>query len=133
MLVVVCGSRSWTDHDTIRKRLAELPRGTTIVSGGARGADRMAATIGRALGFEVTEMRAWWNGEDGRGPYNRDAGRERNLRMLEENPQLVIAFWDHRSTGTAHTLAAAKLLGIPTEILTPFPTYVQRELPWLSH
>lgn len=115
MKVLVCGSRDWTDEGKIVERLVKLPRGTEIISGGARGADQLAATIGRGLGFNVTEFPAEWRDRD--NLYRPWAGKERNLRMLDENPDLVIAFWKNGSTGTLHTKSNAEARGIEVEVI----------------
>ena len=109
MRVLVCGSRTWTDAKTIEKRLRELPRGSEILHGGARGADTLAAGIALGLGFYVEEWPADWT-------LGARAGLERNLRMLDEEPDLVLAFWDGSSTGTAHVVHAARRRGIATEV-----------------
>ena len=109
MKVLVCGSRTWRNPSVIDKRLRELPRATEILHGGARGADALAAGIALGLGFSVVEYPADWK----RG---RRAGLERNLAMLDELPDLVLAFWDGRSTGTAHVVREAKRRGIATEV-----------------
>lgn len=77
-----------------------------ILHGGARGADRLADIIARALGFEVEVYPADWT----LGKY---AGILRNLEMLDSKPDLVIAFWDGSSRGTKHTMDAAFKRGIP--------------------
>lgn len=110
----MCGSRAWKDAETIRRRLAELPRGTTIIHGGARGADRIAGEIAAGLGFEVAVVPAEWRPG---GVYNPRAGYERNAKMLDMEPDLVLAFWIGGSTGTAHTISAAHKRGIPVEVI----------------
>lgn len=117
MIVLVCGSRNWHRDDLIAAKLATLPRGTTIIHGGARGADRTAATIARSLGFVVKEFRAEWH-SGRRGAYNPRAGLERNLRMLDEKPDLVIAFHRDASTGTQHTIDHATARGIPVDVIS---------------
>ena len=114
MIVLVCGSRSWRDPHAIADRLAKLPRGTTIVHGGARGADALAGTVANSLGLEVLEIPADWK------RYGRSAGYRRNVAMLDDyRPALVLAFWDGRSTGTAHTVREANERRIPVEIVRP--------------
>jgi len=113
MRVLVCGSRNWSDGRAIRERLRSLPRGSTVVHGGARGADRLAGEIARTLGFEVHEMPAHWFRNE---TFNRRAGLERNIAMLETKPDLVIAFWKDGSTGTAHTIEQATRRGIALEV-----------------
>jgi len=41
----------------------------------------------------------------------------RNLRMINQNPSQVIAFWNGFSLGTAHTIALATMKHIPVKII----------------
>lgn len=110
MKVLVCGSRDWHRDDVIRARFARLPRGTTILHGGARGADKIAATAAHSLGFDVVEYPADWE------RFGRSAGIRRNITMLEERPDLVIAFHKDNSTGTQHVIDQTLVRGIPLEV-----------------
>ena len=110
MIVLVCGSRTWRDADRIRFKLRELPRGTVIIHGGARGADRIAAEIAHALGLEERPYLPDWD------THGKRAGMVRNVAMLDANPDKVLAFWDGASTGTAHTIKGARERGIPVDI-----------------
>ena len=120
MKVLVCGSRSWDDWLAVAERLGRLPRGTTVIHGGARGADQIAARCASRLGLRIEEfLPDWSNGKR--------AGLDRNLVMLDQQPDLVIAFWDGRSTGTTHTIAEASKRGIPAEVFGAKggePTYI---------
>lgn len=108
--VLICGSRSWADIHAIRMRLLRLPPTATVMHGGAPGADRTAAWLAEDFGFTVEEHPADWK------THGKRAGIIRNLEMLDQNPDLVIAFWDGESRGTAHTISAAKERGIPVEV-----------------
>lgn len=112
MKVLVCGSRDWHRDDIIHARLAQLPRGTTIMHGGARGADRMTGVIALRLGFNVIEFPADWH------KLGRSAGYRRNLEMLDENPDLVIAFHKDNSTGTQHVINEAVKRGMDLEVIS---------------
>jgi hypothetical protein len=112
MKVLVCGSRTWHRDDIIKARLAQLPRGTHVIHGGARGADQMAATIATALGFTVDVFWPDWVRDGVR------AGIERNKVMLDQQPDLVLAFWKGGSTGTGHTVSEAGKRGIKVEVVT---------------
>lgn len=112
MRVLVCGSRDWTNQARMYARLARLPDGSTILHGTARGADRMAATFAEGWGFNVEHWPADWK------KYGRRAGIERNVDMLDTEPDLVLAFWDGQSRGTKHTITEAKRRGIPVEIVS---------------
>jgi len=109
MKVLICGSRTWYQSEPIRKRLVALPLGTLIISGAAPGADSIAASLGRDLGFEVQEFPADWD------RFGKKAGILRNIAMLDQKPDLVIAFYKDRSPGTSHTIFAAKQRGISVE------------------
>jgi hypothetical protein len=37
--------------------------------------------------------------------------------MLDEKPDLVIAYWNGKSNGTAHTISEARKRGIPVEVI----------------
>jgi len=111
MRVLVCGSRGWTDETRIFQRLSLLPFGTEIISGAASGADSLAAMVAQTLGFTVREFPADWN------RYGRSAGFMRNFEMLNQRPDLVIAFWDGQSRGTAHTIRGARARAIPVEVI----------------
>jgi hypothetical protein len=109
--VLVCGSREWRRVEPIRERLRALPRGTVVLHGGARGADRIAGVIAAGLGFEVREYPADWK------RLGRSAGVRRSAAMLDERPDLVLAFWQDYSSGTGYTLALAERKGIPVEVI----------------
>jgi len=110
MRVLVCGSRSWNDGWRIGRRLEALERGSVVIHGGARGADRIAGEIAHTLGFEVEEWRANWH------EYGRAAGKIRNKLMIETQPDLVVAFWDGASRGTVDTITRAIRAKIPVEV-----------------
>lgn len=114
--VLVCGSRSWADAAAIRIRLASIgyaQRGdVTILHGDARGADRMAARIARDLGMYVKTYPADWQ------KHGKRAGFLRNITMLDQEPDLVLAFHDGQSRGTQHTIDQARKRGIPVEVIT---------------
>jgi hypothetical protein len=101
MRVLVCGSR------------AELDRlkPTEIISGGARGADRVAEVWAKTNSVPITVFTANWN------KYGRRAGILRNNQMLDTNPDLVLAFWDGVSTGTKYTINEARKRGMKVEVI----------------
>lgn len=114
MRVLVCGSRDWPDEAVIADRLADFAGDAcTIIHGGARGADTMAADIAALYGYEVRAFPADWN------THGKRAGILRNLAMLDERPDLVIAFQVGESRGTQHTIDEARRRGIPVELHTP--------------
>jgi hypothetical protein len=113
--VLVCGSRSWgANRDQVARvydRVGDLPLDATILHGNAKGADRLAGDAAQLRGNPVEMYPADWD------EHGRRAGIIRNLLMLDQEPDLVIAFWDGKSAGTKHTLTEAERRGIPVEII----------------
>lgn len=105
--VVITGSRSFSDVDAVERALSQLPAGSLVITGGARGADTIAHWVAQQLGLRTLVMEADWD------TYGRSAGFRRNLEMLDQSPDFVIAFWDGSSGGTAHTMSNARSRGIP--------------------
>ena len=108
MKLAVVGSRTWTDYERMKRKLdAIVP--AVIVSGGARGADKLAARYATERGLKLIEFLPDWK-RDGRS-----AGFKRNQYIVDEADK-VIVFWDGNSRGAQHTMRlaekAGKLLGI---------------------
>lgn len=113
--VIVCGSRRWSDRKKIADALADLvlERGyryphPVIVHGNAkRGADRIAEEEAGKAGLLTEPHPADWE------RYGKAAGPIRNEKMAKLGADVCIAFWDGRSTGTAHMMEMARKHGIP--------------------
>lgn len=104
MKVIVCGDRNYTNREAVRNILHQLPKDTIIIQGGCRGADTLAKEVSLELGFLIKTYYPEWN------KYGKGAGVIRNRRMLEEDPNLVIAFHDHLedSKGTLNMLTESR-------------------------
>ena len=116
MLVLVCGDRNWDDRKTIYLRLEKLPVGSVVMHGGCQGADEIAGIMAGRLGFEVRVFEADWD------EFGKAAGPIRNRQMLDQKPDLVIAFHLDlkKSRGTRNCLEVAEQRGIETELIPPF-------------
>lgn len=110
--ILVCGSRGWTDANAIRERLDQLAGPYTILHGAAKGADIIAANHAASKGYEAHAYPADW------ARHGKRAGIVRNNEMLDQNPDLVIAFQLDNSRGTQHTINEARRRGIPVEVHT---------------
>src|ERR1017187_10501541 len=107
MKVLICGSRNWEDDKAIEDVIFSLPKGTTVISGGALGADNIAEKIALSrtdLGVEIFHAR--WD------LWGKSAGPKMNIEMLDQNPDIVYAFPLCKSVGTNHTIREAKRRGI---------------------
>lgn len=118
MRILICGSRNWIDWGTLYRIISALPPGTVIISGEARGADRIARRIAEACGLEVEKYPANWNA------YGKAAGPIRNRQMLKEGkPDLVLAFHEkiRESKGTGDMVRISVLAGIDVLINPTHP------------
>ena len=129
MNILVTGSRSEKfakeNEDRIRKEIQEAigppfsTRTITLIHGGCSGVDAISEKIFHGMGLESKEM-GWAivsvgvNHElDGSWP---GAGPRRNSRMLDEKPDLVLAFPGPDSRGTWDCIKQAVARGIRVEI-----------------
>lgn len=122
MKIAIVGSRDYPDLDRVRRFVTELPPGTVVVTGGARGVDRTAEETAEACGLEVLVLTADWDG------IGRSAGLVRNEEIVEEADEIV-AFWDGESRGTVHTLTLAVEAGKSVTVFGPGGEEL-RDGPW---
>ena len=138
MRVLVTGSRDWKDVRAIEQALLayhpadeqgfDLPDKPTLVSGACpRGADRMAETAARFLGWHIERYPADWSAPcrpeckpghrrptlGGRGgTYCPAAGNYRNQRMVDAGADVVLAFQLNGSRGTQDCIDRAEAAGL---------------------
>lgn len=103
MKIAVIGSRSLTVVDLAQY----LPIGVTeIVSGGARGVDTSAREYAHAHGLSCVEFLPDY------AKYGRSAPLRRNLQIIEY-ADMVLAFWDGKSRGTAYVITKCREMNVP--------------------
>lgn len=112
MRVIVCGGRDFNNVAYIWSKLDQLHaerRITAIMHGGAKGADSIAAewAMTKPAIVRYVCLPNWEK-------YGKAAGPKRNARMLEWEPDLVVAFPGGR--GTDNMVTQAKKAGV--EVLT---------------
>lgn len=115
MRVLVCGGRNYDDQARVNAVLDKLHTEAGIdlvIQGGARGADRHAATWCLLARVPGQTFEADWENQ---GTF---AGPARNRRMLAEGrPDLVIAFPGGR--GTADMVKKARKAGVEVIEIAP--------------
>lgn len=109
MKVAVIGSRGLTVPDLT----PYLPPETTeLVSGGARGVDHSAAVYAAAHGLPITEFHPDY------AAFGRAAPLLRNLDIIAYS-DLVLAFWDGQSPGTAFVIERCRKQHKPLRVFCP--------------
>jgi len=112
MKVIIAGSREFSDFNLLREKCEEIisSEEVEIVSGTAKGADKMGEEYAKAKGYQIKRFPANWN------KYGKSAGYLRNKEMAEYADSAII-FWDGSSKGTKHMIDLAKDKGLKVNII----------------
>lgn len=100
MKLAIVGSRSFDDYNTMVKFINEnynIDDITHVVSGGAKGADKLGEQFAREFDKELIIFPADWK------TYGRRAGFVRNVDIIK-NCDECVCFWDGKSHGTKHDI-----------------------------
>jgi hypothetical protein len=124
MKILITGDRNWDINPQLHKEriryiLEKVTSGidkneVTVIHGGARGVDSLAGEAARELGLKVEVHPADWE------LYGKAAGPIRNRKMLDQNPDLVLAFHNNlaESRGTKDCVKEAERRGFPVVVFT---------------
>ena len=113
--VIVAGSRSFNDYATLQMVCDNLlakkkqTHNIVVISGTARGADTLGEQYAHERGYTIERFPADWQ------QYGKAAGPIRN-RLMADNANALIAFWDGRSAGTKNLVMEAQKKGIAVRI-----------------
>lgn len=106
--VIIAGTRDFNDYAFLKKNVDYFLQGINpnneeieIVSGNARGADKLGERYAKEHNLPVKLFPANWN------KYGKRAGYLRNQEMADY-ADVLIAFWDEKSKGTKHMIDIAK-------------------------
>lgn len=103
MKLAIVGSRTFNDYnllETTIKEHVDVSQITHIVSGGARGADKLGEVFAQKYNIQTIIYKPDWN------KYGKGAGFVRNYDIIN-TADTVIAFWDGESKGTKHDIDIA--------------------------
>lgn len=119
--VIVAGTRDFNDFFSVEKilmgyfELHQLHRADVeIVSGGARGADKLGEKFANKYGCKLTKFPADWE------YYGKSAGYIRNEQMAKyasESNGVLFAFWNGVSKGTKHMIELAGKYNLDVNII----------------
>lgn len=104
MTLAIIGGRDYQDQSRVEENFLALRKVfpiDKIVSGAARGADTLGANVARKFGIQLTEFPADWD------RFGKKAGFIRN-ELIVKAADIICAYWNSESKGTAHSLSLAK-------------------------
>lgn len=101
--LAIIGSRNFKDYELLCAEIAKLPKPSTIVSGGANGADSLGKRYADEFGIPTTIFPAIWHPQGEDGPMDKGAGMKRNTDIIN-TADAILAFWDGDSTGTIDSI-----------------------------
>lgn len=116
--IIIAGSRNFNKYSIVEQEVIEYlmsrnikKEEVEIISGGARGADRLGERLANSYGLTLKVFPAHWD------DYGRKAGMIRNKEMAHyaisnSNMALLFAFWDGCSRGTKMMIDYAKQCGM---------------------
>ena len=108
MKTIIAGGRTFNDYELMTTSLSNLPWTIAeVVSGTARGADRLGEQFARENDIPVTRMPANWN------QHGKSAGFIRNEEMAKY-ADACVCFWDQSTerSGTYHMINSALKYGL---------------------
>ncbi len=112
MRTIIAGSRTSITREDLLTALETCDwKVTTIISGGAKGADAIGELYAKSNDIPLEVFKADWD-KLGRG-----AGAIRNTEMAN-NANALIALWDGKSRGTGHMIYIANKLGLKVHVHT---------------
>ena len=115
MRVIIAGSRSLSDYTIVDSAVKNSGFDVSeVISGGARGVDRVGEEWARRNGIPFIRFPAKWD------KHGKAAGYLRNQEMADVADALV-AVWDGVSLGTKHMIDIATSVGLDV--------FIRRESP----
>jgi len=112
--VIIAGGRHFSDYEfmkqTCDKVLQDLEETIEIVSGAARGADKLGEKYAKEKGHQIHRFVAQWD------KFGKSAGYRRNAEMADF-ADMLIAFWDGESKGTSHMIDLAKAKNLSVVVM----------------
>ena len=108
MKVGVVGTRTFNDYVLLKSKLDELNYNniiSVIISGGATGADSLAEKYANEKSIKTMIFYPEWK------KFGKSAGPIRN-KLIVNNSDVIIAFWDNKSIGTYNTICQARSNGL---------------------
>lgn len=129
MRVIIAGSQMFEQYLLLKLKCNEILKNVdteiTIISGDAKGADKLGVKYAKEKGFKFKLYPAKWDDLNAigaiiktgqHGNYNAKAGIDRNL-LMANNADALIAFWNGKSPGTKNMIDMATKKGLKVRVI----------------
>ena len=124
--IIVAGGRDFDDYTKLKAAMFDVVYDfkkrygedfdIKIISGTARGADRLGERYAKEKGYEVVRFPADWDKLGKRAGYVRNAEMAK-YAISDGNIGVLVAFWDGSSRGTKHMIDLANKNGLEVFIV----------------
>jgi len=113
MKIIIAGGRDFDNYDLLCQKVDKILSRQSeieIVSGTAKGADKLGERYAAEHGYPIIHYIPDWNF------FGKSAGYIRNVEMAD-NADALILFWNGKSKGSGHMLKIAKGKGLKIRII----------------
>ena len=117
MKIGIVGSREFPQLKLVQWFVNDLPKGVTVISGGARGVDGAAAEQARRNGLEVQECFPDLTGCTEHHEYTQRY-YDRNQKIVDQS-DMIVAFTEKDNGGTWDSIKRAVKANKPVKIIRP--------------
>jgi hypothetical protein len=110
--LIIAGGRGFDNYKTLKEIcdvILQEKNEVQIISGTAKGADKLGERYAQEKGYKLIKVPADW------GNHGKSAGYKRNEEMAKIADGLI-AFWDGKSKGTRHMINLAKKYNLQIKV-----------------
>ena len=114
MKVIISGGRDFINYGLLCRtadKILSRQNEVEIVSGAAKGADKLGERYAEERNYLITRFPADW------GTFGKSAGYRRNVDMAVYADALI-AYWDGESKGTEHMINIAREHDLKVRVIT---------------
>lgn len=117
--IIIAGSRDFNNYELVQQYLGNYlsklnKQDVEIISGTARGADKLGELFAERNGISCVKFPAQWD------LYGKSAGYRRNAEMASYAADaygVLFAFWDGTSKGTNHMINLGNKMGLEVHVV----------------